>query len=154
MSICLCYHDEQNFLHERGVCYGTKEKEPCFCGGNPAKCDFYEEVREKYIHRCKEDCYWYKEEQDMGAYIPYCDCKNIFPIDPKDCENCDQYHSKYKKTNADRIRAMTDEELAEFIGRDPMHDICPNNCNEDPDRPCKVCVLNWLKEGISNEQFR
>ena len=69
MSICLCYHDEQNFLHERGVCYGTKEKEPCSCGGNPVKCDFYEEVREKYIHR----------------------------------------------TNADRIRAMSDEELAQWI---------------------------------------
>ena len=55
MSICLCYHDEQNFLHERGVCYGTKEKEPCSCGGNPVKCDFYEEVREKYIHRTNAD---------------------------------------------------------------------------------------------------
>ena len=70
MSICLCYHDEQNFLHERGVCYGTKEKEPCSCGGNPVKCDFYEEVKEKYIHR----------------------------------------------TNADRIRQMSDEELADFLG--------------------------------------
>lgn len=55
MSICLCYHDEQNFLHERGVCYGTKEKDPCSCGGNPVKCDFYEEVREKYIHRTNAD---------------------------------------------------------------------------------------------------
>lgn len=54
---------------------------------------------------------------------------------------------KYAKpTNADRIRAMTDEELAEFIGDDPMHDICPNNCHEDLDRPCKVCVLDWLKQ--------
>ena len=49
-------------------------------------------------------------------------------------------------TNADRIRAMTDEELAEFIGGDPMHDICPSDCFEDPDRPCKVCVLKWLKQ--------
>lgn len=49
-------------------------------------------------------------------------------------------------TNADRIRAMTDEELAEFIGDDAMHDICPNNCQDDLDRPCKVCALEWLKQ--------
>lgn len=47
MSICICYHDEPNFLHERGVCYGTKEKEPCSCGGDETKCDFYEEVRSR-----------------------------------------------------------------------------------------------------------
>lgn len=51
MNICKCYRDEQNFLHERGVCYGTKDREPCSCVGNPAKCDFYEEVRKKYIHQ-------------------------------------------------------------------------------------------------------
>jgi len=50
------------------------------------------------------------------------------------------------QTNADRIRAMTDEKLAEFIGGDPMHDICPNNCHEDLDRLCKVCVLDWLRQ--------
>lgn len=52
----------------------------------------------------------------------------------------------FPKTNADRIRGMSDEELSEFIGDDPMHDICPNNCHEDLDRPCKVCVLDWLKQ--------
>lgn len=64
---------------------------------------------------CKEDCYWYDEWQDMNAHIPYCKCKNADFIEPKDCENCEQYHSKYKPTNADRIRQMTDEELAEYL---------------------------------------
>lgn len=67
-----------------------------------------------YPH-CKEDCYWYKEELDMGAHIPYCQNKGGNNIEPKDCENCEQYHSKYKPTNADKIRAMDDEELAEWI---------------------------------------
>lgn len=67
-----------------------------------------------YPH-CKEDCYWYKEEPHMGAHIPYCQNKGGNFIEPKDCENCEHYHSKYKKTNADRIRAMTDEELAIWI---------------------------------------
>ena len=65
--------------------------------------------------RCKEDCYWYKEWQDMGAHVPYCRCKKADFIEPKDCENCEQYHSKYKPTNADKIRSMTDEELAKKI---------------------------------------
>lgn len=56
------------------------------------------------------------------------------------------------QTKADRIRAMTDEELAEFIGGDPMHDICPSDCFEDPDRPCKVCVLKWLKQEVRHDK--
>lgn len=66
--------------------------------------------------------------------------------------NLDDYYKKYyhskPKTNADRIRAMTDEELAEFIGDDLMYNICPSDCFEDPDRPCKVCALAWLKKEV------
>ena len=68
---CKCYHADKNFLGEIGVCWGTKECESCSCGGDEAKCDFYDYVRE----RVKK------------------------PI-----------------TNADKIRQMTDEELADFIG--------------------------------------
>lgn len=32
---------------EVGVCYGTKEKDVCNCGGDRRKCSFYETVREK-----------------------------------------------------------------------------------------------------------
>lgn len=39
--ICSSYHDDINFIRERGVCYATKEKEPCRCRGNTLKCDFY-----------------------------------------------------------------------------------------------------------------
>ena len=69
MSICLCYHNEQNFLHEHGVCYGTKEKEPCSCGGNPVKCDFYEEVREKYIHQTNYDNLHAKSVEEMAEFL-------------------------------------------------------------------------------------
>lgn len=30
---------------EIGVCWGTKEREECNCGGDKSKCDFYENVR-------------------------------------------------------------------------------------------------------------
>lgn len=35
---CDGYHD--------GSCWGTKEREPCSCGGDKSKCDFYEHVRQ------------------------------------------------------------------------------------------------------------
>ena len=91
----------------------------------------------KTCPRCKEDCYWYEEWQDMGAHVPYCRCKRADFIEPKDCENCEQYHSKYKPTNADRIRSMSDEKLAEFISSQII------------DRNIGVPVeawLDWLKK--------
>lgn len=49
-------------------------------------------------------------------------------------------------TNADRIRAMSDEELAVTL-------MCPNEmglaeipCDHDDGKNCCVCLLNWLKQ--------
>ena len=47
MKICDCYRAEENWLHEIGVCFGTKERDPCSCGGDESKCDFYPEKRKK-----------------------------------------------------------------------------------------------------------
>ena len=47
-------------------------------------------------------------------------------------------------TNADHIRAMTDEEMAElFYFCDCPRKIrgCPTGCED-----CKVCWLEWLKQ--------
>ena len=60
-------------------------------------------------------------------------------------------------TNADRIRAMADEELAEFIndvwnrllfGRDSpcMFDVCYTDTIQN----CKRCWLDWLKQEVSD----
>ena len=100
--------------------------------------------------RCFEDCYWYYEEKDMGARIPFCKLrKGIDPIGLADCENCENYHSKYKPTNADKIRAMSDEKLANFLCR---ISICTG-------RTClgmKYCdfdgtgYLAWLREEVDD----
>lgn len=59
-------------------------------------------------------------------------------------------------TNADKIRAMPDEELAEFFER--VHncacDSCCNNLrrcmrNNAPEPVCKIHYLDWLKEEVS-----
>lgn len=45
--ICSSYHDEPNWIGRRGVCWGTKEQDPCECGGDESRCDFYEYKRER-----------------------------------------------------------------------------------------------------------
>ena len=42
---CDCYHDDMTCIGTHGVCWGTREKDPCYCEGNPKKCTFYPELR-------------------------------------------------------------------------------------------------------------
>ena len=54
------------------------------------------------------------------------------------------------KTNADRIRSMTDEELAQYMGDVQTWGGCPNhgarNCTEN----CADCWLDWLKQEVTD----
>jgi hypothetical protein len=65
---------------------------------------------------------------------------------PGPCEN--RKEADKPLTNADHIRAMTDEELAEII-------MCPHDMNTWPftcvkkprgAKNCTMCVLDWLKQ--------
>jgi lauroyl/myristoyl acyltransferase len=56
--------------------------------------------------------------------------------------SCDEENKlcEPKQTNADRIRAMSDEELADVV-------VCPHTGNWDLCRDdCKKCRLEWLKQ--------
>ena len=58
-----------------------------------------------------------------------------------------------QKTNADRIRAMTDEELAKFIFDCVACDDCPvgsKKCKREFAK-CKDAALCWLKQESTNE---
>ena len=66
---------------------------------------------------------------------------------------CDQYRPAEPLTNADRIRQMTDEELAEFFcqisqccGNDASCAMCPiyEGCAQNV-----MCVERWLKQEVS-----
>lgn len=63
------------------------------------------------------------------------------------------YHTPKPITNADRIRSMTDEELAEWFYSGDLpwcnfeEDVVPCPYEEMPD-PCEHCLLNWLKEEV------
>jgi hypothetical protein len=48
------------------------------------------------------------------------------------------------QTNADRIRSMTDEELAEVLFGSCIEHIGVEECSH-PEKACKSCVLDWLK---------
>lgn len=137
---CDCYHiqtERQHTYHitavpvyydaEVGVCWGTKERDQCSCGGDRTKCDFYPEVRQKAKKELKKI-----------------------------------------KTNADRIRAMTDDELADFFYESPEAEFgicyyCKNFGGAGRPEPCKTshgcCVIEdkneafkkWLKQPIKYE---
>ena len=66
-------------------------------------------------------------------------------------EDCGLFVDK-PMTNADRIRAMTDEELAEWIMRKPSiryFAVCPPGTGDDcPTSPCEQCWLDWLKSPV------
>lgn len=64
-------------------------------------------------------------------------------------------------TNADRIRNMTDEELAEHILSTPAYETCIKFCknreecceimdmdNDIPEEWCKQCLLEWLQKEV------
>lgn len=86
-------------------------------------------------------------------------CKHHYtPSDSQPCDNCeyigDGRYSAYSPcTNADRIRSMTDEELAEFM----CHNVSNGTVN------CTFCAaaefcrmghngwLNWLKQEAADE---
>ena len=87
------------------------------------------------IYRTKDgECDLYAEG---GKYTAFCEM-----------ENC----AGRKMSNADRIRAMSDEELAEFMR--PLDSGCPR-WKENP-LPCSDwdncgdCWLKWLKEEVKD----
>ena len=73
-----------------------------------------------------------------------CNCKhNSNSRDNEPCCRCDS-----RQTNADRIRNMSDEELAESIMCPAEHDLGFNKeceCNGEMNINCFKCTLNWLQ---------
>ena len=73
-------------------------------------------------------------------------------------EDCSYHSHTAKRTNADCVRAMTDEELAELIGDNIDCSICkkevfktttcPGSLTADG-KDCYGCWLGWLKQEAS-----
>ena len=56
------------------------------------------------------------------------------------------------QTNADRIRAMSDEELAEYIHAVSLgwKEWCDYHCENECDDGCDNCILDWLKQPVKD----
>lgn len=76
---CECYFEQEvmdPYLYDRrlvGRCNGTKERDECRCGGNPAKCDFYPEIREKARRQTQE----YKDAKELEFYRTWIEEHNL-----------------------------------------------------------------------------
>lgn len=55
-------------------------------------------------------------------------------------------------TNADSIRAMSDEELAEYLATKTCAPSCVGQCHDDYDLCCDDCWLDWLRREAHLEQ--
>ena len=94
--------------------------------------------------KCR-NCFFYRNE--------WCE-KIVDSPDPEEARDCNYFR---EMTNADRIRAMTDEELVNFLmrlmghaqcfaeGIFPYHP-CPQNHN------CKQCGIDWLQQPAEEDK--
>ncbi len=98
-----------------------------------------------YADWCPEDtdCSW-----AYGTSIPH-ETFNIYEDGELYCVGIVCDINKPKKTNADRIRAMSDEELMEIViqrGCPP----CMNHITCGTVGTCQECWLDWLKQPVKD----
>ena len=79
------------------------------------------------------------------------ECKNCANMDNEYCFACDNGNQFKPMTNGDRIRSMSDKELAEVLINLPNRLGCydPNDgCMMDfsENKICSECILEWLKQ--------
>ncbi len=75
------------------------------------------------------------------------------------CDDCrkkrfEKHNEKKKPTNADRTRAISDEDLAEYLiqYRDDWGDYCTPNCEfYDTYEEAKNATIKWLKQPAEEE---
>ena len=79
------------------------------------------------------------------GYESYLEATELLKISQRHDPKAHIVEEEYHFTNADRIRAMSDEELAEFL------DFCENRGYEDASvavdgHGCMIPMLEWLKQ--------
>ena len=107
--------------------------------------------------RCEElvECHGSDDYENMTFLSDFCEgqteVKDVVVVSLREVTMF--YSSMQIKpiTNADRIRAMTDEELAELFWIRADCKLCPNketHCSDD----CRKHWLDWLRQEVSDEK--
>lgn len=80
-----------------------------------------------------------------GSINSTCNCQhNSNSRDNEPCCRCDS-----RQTNADRIRNMSDEELADILFDNCFEVMHTDRC---PVGTCKKCILEWLQSEVKAEE--
>ena len=87
-------------------------------------------------------------------------CEKVIDSPDQDMQRDCQYFCE--KTRADKIRAMSDEEITEFVCRNGINTlcdiICGGECNaiasfkKSGDEACKEIVMKWLQQPSEVEE--
>ena len=98
--------------------------------------------------KCR-NCFFYRNE--------WCE-KIVDSPDPEEARDCNYFRDM---TNADRIRAMSDEAIAEYVCRNSINTlcdiICGGECNaiatlkKSGDWACKEIVMKWLQQPVEED---
>lgn len=80
---------------------------------------------------CSDCCFARKQ---YGVYL--CDCYSI----KKECKYGETVYKEVPATNGDKIREMTNEELAEFLEENN----CPPGMDGACPARCSICWMSWL----------
>lgn len=77
-------------------------------------------------------------------------CYNPTRKEDGSCDKWCFYNTKEVLTNGDRIRAMSDEELADFL---VFSDWCDGTCGNPGvcQFDCKEHMMTWLKKEVTHE---
>lgn len=80
-------------------------------------------------------------------YESYREATELLKISQRHDPQAHIIEEEYHFTNADRIRAMSDEELEKFINHFNICDIRTNDeCKMSYCACCEVCVMDWLQQ--------
>ena len=77
--------------------------------------------------------------------------KKIDSPDPNMVRDCQYF---WEKTNADRIRAMSDEKMVPMFMDMTINGVrpwCDFHCRKDGKYGCEKCILKWLQQTAEDE---
>lgn len=97
------------------------------------------------MDRACKNCRFCKYAHSMRGEEPYCVRRRKWIGDTRLCSDWEMASVPKPQTKADRIRSMSDEELAEFLAYNgPCQTTPQDKCEKYGS--CEKCCLDWLRE--------